>query len=301
MIRIEQPDRSRAGRLHGKAAIITGAGTGIGEAIAKKFALEGAKVIVSGLPDDPIYDVCREICESGGEAFAHGGDLAEQPNAVACVRAAIDHFGKLDILVNNAGYFPVIAEMQDYPFDMYLQMMRWNCDSAFFMTKAALPHLQQTRGCIVSAGSESGMIGLGFNAPYGATKGWMHAFMRGVASEQAKYGVRANCVCPGPIDTAWTHKETGPMNAKLEKTVVDATPLGRRGTPEEVANVYCFLASDEASYVTGALYTVDGGITIAKGTPGREVPRKLRKPPEGCLQLEHSLQGLENKETEELA
>ncbi|MGH8001841.1 MAG: SDR family NAD(P)-dependent oxidoreductase, partial [Brasilonema sp.] len=88
------------------------------------------------------------------------------------------------------------------------------------------------------------------DAAYHRTKGWMHSFMLGVAVEQAKHGVRANCICPGAIDTAWTHKKDGPMNAKMEKTLVDATPMARRGTPEEIANVYAFIASDEASYVT---------------------------------------------------
>jgi NAD(P)-dependent dehydrogenase (short-subunit alcohol dehydrogenase family) len=141
------------------------------------------------------------------------------------------------------------------------------------------------------------MIGLANNTPYGGTKGWMHAFMRGVAVEQAKYGIRANCVCPGPVDTAWTHKETGPMDRKMEKQIIEATPMGRRGTPEEIANVYCFLASAEASYVTGALWVVDGGITISKGSVGLETPRNIRTPPIGELRgLHHSLDGLKNKD-----
>jgi hypothetical protein len=141
------------------------------------------------------------------------------------------------------------------------------------------------------------MIGLAQNTTYGGTKGWMHAFMRGVAVEQAQNGVRANCVCPGPIDTAWTHKETGPMDDEMEKNLIQAVPLARRGTTEEVANVYAFLASDEASYVTGALYVVDGGTTIAKGPVGDLVPKSLRKEPEGDLELQHRREGLRNKET----
>ena len=148
-----------------------------------------------------------------------------------------------------------------------------------------------------AAGSESGFLGIPQNTVYGGTKGWVHAFMRGVAVEQAKYGVRANCVCPGPIDTAWTHRETGPMDRKMEETLIAATPMARRGTPEEVANVYLFLASDEASYVTGALWVVDGGITVAKGPVGLETPEELREQPEGRLHLHHSHEGLENKET----
>jgi shikimate 5-dehydrogenase len=112
--------------------------------------------------------------------------------------------------------------------------------------------------------------------------------------------IRANCVCPGPIDTAWTHKETGPMDQKLESTLIQATPLGRRGTPEEVANVFAFIASDEASYVTGALWLVDGGMTPAKGPVGKEVPFWKKMEPDGELRLEHQKEGLQNKETHQI-
>src|SRR5436309_13019427 len=177
-------------RLNGKIAIITGAGTGIGEAIAHKFAKEGAAVVVCGLPGDPIDDVVARIRSHGSRAVAYAGDISEEANARACVQAAIDSFGRLDILINNAGTFPVTAELQDYPIDAFDMMTRANTRSAFLMTRFALPYLQKTRGCVVSAGSEAGLIGLAQNAPYGATKGWMHAFMRGAAVEQAKYGVR---------------------------------------------------------------------------------------------------------------
>jgi NAD(P)-dependent dehydrogenase (short-subunit alcohol dehydrogenase family) len=281
-------------RLNGKIAIVTGAGTGIGEAIAHKFAKEGAAVVVCGLPGDPIDDVVARIRSHGAKAVAYAGDVSEEAHARGCVQAAIDNFGRLDILINNAGTFPVTAELQDYPIDAFDMMTRANTRSAFLMTRFALPHLQKTQGCIVSAGSEAGQLGEPQNAPYGGTKGWMHAFTRGVAGEQAKYGVRANCVCPGPVDTAWTHKETGPMDKKMEKMTVEATPMGRRGTVEEIANVYAFLASDEASYVTGALWMVDGGTTIGKGAVGKETPRELRKEPEGELHdLAHTHEGLE--------
>jgi hypothetical protein len=164
-------------------------------------------------------------------------------------------------------------------------------------TEARIRRANCWRHTKLCAGSESGIIGLAQNTPYGGTKGWIHAFTRGVAVEQAQNGVRANCLCPGPIDTAWTHKETGPMDEEMEKTLIQATPLARRGTPEEVANVYAFLASDEASYVTGALYVVDGGTTIAKGPVGDLVPKSLRKEPKGELDLTHSPHGLRNKET----
>ena len=285
-------------RLNGKVAIITGGGTGIGEAIAHKFAKEGAVVVVNGLPGDPVEDVVARIRSHGAEAVAYAGDVSEEAHAQACVKTAVDRFGRIDVLVNNAGTFPVTEETQDYPIEAFDRMIQANIRSAFLMTKFALPHLQKSRGNIVSAGSEAGLIGIAQNTPYGGTKAWMHSFMRGVAVEQAKYGVRANCVCPGPIDTAWTHKETGPMDKKMEKMLIQATPLARRGTVEEVANVYAFLASDEASYVTGALYVVDGGITIAKGPVGDETPKELRKEPAGELHdLAHTHEGLEVEPT----
>ena len=283
-------------RLEGKVAIVTGGGTGIGEAIAHKFAAEGARVVVAGLPTDPVADVAKRIAKAGGAAIAYAGDLAEDADARACVKAAVSEFGRLDVLVNNAGVFLFTGETTDYPLDAFDATVRANVRSVFLMTKHALPHLQQSKGNIVSAGSEAGLIGIEGNTPYGGTKAWVHAFMRGVAHEQAKHGVRANVVAPGPIDTAWTHKETGPMTAKMEKTILAATPLGRLGTPEEVANVYCFLASDEASYVTGAIFSVDGGITISKGPVGLEADKAVRRQPESELELEHSHDGLRDKD-----
>jgi len=284
------------GRLSGKVAIITGAATGIGEAIAHKFAKEGARVVVNGLPDDPVDDVVQRIQKHDSEAIAHKGDVSQPEEAQRCVQQAIDTFGKLDILINNAGVFLVAAETQDYPIDLFDRTVQMNTRSAFLMTRFALPHLQQSRGNIVFAGSEAGFNGLAQNTVYGGTKGWMHSFMKGVAVEQAKHGVRANCICPGAVDTAWTHKDMGPMDEQMEKMVVQAAPMGRRGTPEEMANVYAFIASDEASYVTGALWLVDGGVTVAKGSVGSQVPEELKQQPSGHLtDLQHSHDGLSNK------
>lgn len=285
-------------RLEGKVAIITGAGAGIGEAIAHKFAKEGAKVVINGLPDDPIDDVVAAIKKYGAEAVAYAGDISQEFHAQNCVQTAINAYGKLDILINNAGVFLVTAQTEDYPVDAFDDTLRMNLRSAFLMTKYSLPHLQKTRGNIVSAGSEAGFNGLAQNTPYGGTKGWMHSFMKGVAVEQAKHGIRANCVCPGAIDTAWTHKNTGPMDSKMEKTLIQATPMARRGTTEEIANVYAFIASDEASYVTGALWLADGGVTVAKGAVGADTPFWLRSEPQGELRLEHAHDGLEDKDTQ---
>jgi NAD(P)-dependent dehydrogenase (short-subunit alcohol dehydrogenase family) len=225
------------GRLRGKVAIVTGGGTGIGEAICRTFAREGAKVLVNGLAADPLQDVVAAIEKDGGEALPFHGDVSTEQEARRCVDAAIAAYGKLDVLVNNAGVLLVNAETDDMPIDKFDEQWRCNVRSAFLMTKFALPHLRKSCGNVICAGSEGGVNGQPRNTAYGGTKGFLHAFMKGVAVEQAQYGVRANCVCAGPIDTAWTHTETGAVDEQIEQALVGAIPLGRRGTVEEIANV----------------------------------------------------------------
>jgi NAD(P)-dependent dehydrogenase (short-subunit alcohol dehydrogenase family) len=282
--------------LEGKVAVVTGGGTGIGEAICRRFAREGAKVVVNGLPDDPIEDVAGAIAKEGGEATAFAGDVSEEKNARACIEAAIATYGGLDVLVNNAGVLLANAETDKMPVEKFDEQFRCNVRSAFLMTKYALPHLRKTKGNVISAGSEGGVNGQPRNTSYGGTKGFLHSFMRGVAVEQAQYGVRANCVCPGPVDTAWTHQETGAVDAEIEKALVTATPLGRRGTVEEIANVYVFLASEQASFVTGALWLVDGGITPAKGAVGALARPEASTPPKARLDLRHTHDGTKNED-----
>src|SRR5664280_743951 len=283
-------------RLRNKVAIITGAGTGIGEAIAQKFAREGARLVLSGLPADPVQDVADAITNAGGRAIVHLGDLAEELHAQACVELALQTFGSLDILVSNAGIFIANAATDDYRIEDFDRTVRNNIRTAFLMTKFALPHLQASRGNNIFTGSEAGLNGSPRFTPYGGSKGFLHAFMKGVALEQAPYGVRANCVCPGPIDTAWTRGADSPIG-HAEQSAIDAmVPLGRRGTPEEIANIFAFFASDEASYVTGALWLADGGVTPAKSDIGTHVPADLRLAPNSVLTLKHSHDGLRGKE-----
>jgi len=280
----------QANRLAGKVAIVTGGGTGIGEAVCKKFAAEGAKVLVVGFADDPVEAVVQEITETGGEARAYMGDVAKEVEAEAAVQAAIDNWGALHVLVNCAGVYPATAETQDLDVEIFDLLIKNNLRNTFLMTRAALPFLQKTGGCIVNTGSEAGYLGQAMLSPYGGTKAFIHAFTRGVALEQAKYGVRANAVCPGPIDTAWTHKETGPMDEKMEQSFLQTVSMGRRGTTEEVANVFLFLASDEASFVNGSLYNVDGGIIGGKGI-GKEASASVAQEPEPELALHHEHDG----------
>jgi len=283
-------------RLKGKVAIITGAGTGIGEAIAHKFAREGARVVLAGLPGDPVRDVGNAIVAGGGEAEVFLGDLAEESEARRCVEAAVRRFGRIDVLVSNAGIFIANAETDAYRIEDFDRTIRANIRTAFLMTKFAIPHLHKTHGNILFTGSEAGINGSANFTPYGASKAFLQTFMKGVALEQAKYGVRANCVCPGAIDTAWTRGPGGPLSLEIQNTIDGMVPLGRRGTPEEMANVFAFLASDEASYITGAALLADGGTTGAKGPMGQFVPDELRKPPAGTLPLRHSHDGLRGKQ-----
>ncbi len=282
-------------RLKDKVAIVTGAGSGIGEATALKFSAEGATVLLAGLPDDPVQDVADTIARHGGKAVAFLGDLSDDLAAKACIDACISEFGRIDILANIAGVLVELAPIEDFDIYQFDYTVRMNTRSAFLMTKFAMPYLQKTRGNVVFAGSEAGFNGTPMFSPYGGTKGFIHAFMKGVAGEQAKHGVRANCVCPGAISSAWTHKGEGVMDAKTEKTVVDAAPMGRRGTTEEMANVFAFLASDEASFVTGALWLADGGVTPAHGMPGEDVPHALKKEPPFTLPIKHARDGEHGK------
>ena len=257
--------------------------------------MEGAKVLIVGMPQDPVKEVIDDIKRAGGDALGFSADISSEENAKEAVETAVKKWGKLDILVSNAGVYPEVDTADKFSTDAFDNLIKNNIRTTFLMTKYSIPKLKKTRGCIVAAGSESGKLGIPKITPYGGTKGFIHAFIKGVAVEQAKNGIRANCVAPGPIDTAWTHKETSDLDKKTEKTMIKATPMGRRGTPEEIANVYLFLASEEASYITGAIYAADGGITLSKGPVGDEVPSKLKKKPKGDITLKHKKEGATEK------
>ncbi|MEQ8821635.1 MAG: SDR family oxidoreductase [Sumerlaeia bacterium] len=284
------------GRLAGKTALVTGGGTGIGEAIAHKFAYEGAAVLVAGLPGDPVEDVAECIRRAGGMAESFEGDLADPARAEACVDRAVQAFGKLDILVNNAGVYQTTGATEDFPVEDFDRMFRDNVRSAFLMTKYALPYLQSAQGNVIATGSEAGELGMPKSSPYGGTKGFVHAFIRGVAAEQAPHGVRANCVCCGPMDTQWHQVEESATTKEMEKGTLQAVVMGRRGNPEEAANVFAFVASDEASFMTGSLVYVDGGISISRGDMGSQIPEPMRQTPEGRFPLRaHEKEGNEGK------
>jgi NAD(P)-dependent dehydrogenase (short-subunit alcohol dehydrogenase family) len=265
-------------RLENKVAIVTGGATGIGEAIASKFCREGAQVVVAGVQDDPVDDIVERMHEHGGEAVSFVGDLSNEDTARECVESAVECFGKLDILINNAGVLNVLHPIEDFPTDKFEEMIASNILAVFMMTRSAIPELKKTRGCIVSAGSEAAWNGAPNFAPYGGTKGFIHSFMKGVAVEQAKNGIRANCVCPGRIDAAMTDDEVVSFDSESEEVFIANLSPDRHRTVEEIANAYAFLASDEAGYVNGALWLVDSGTVTADGSAGEEISPDLASP-----------------------
>jgi NAD(P)-dependent dehydrogenase (short-subunit alcohol dehydrogenase family) len=277
--------------LKGKVALVTGGSTGIGEAICKLFARQGAKVVVNGLPGDPVEQVVDEIHRAGGTAIGCVGDAGTLEGSNACVKAANEAFGKLDVLVANAGLFPEQEEVDQFSLERFEELVHTNIRGTYLAVRAALPSLRKSKGAIIALGSEAGIHGAPEIVAYSGTKGFIHAFIRAISAEQAKYGVRANIVAPGPIDTEMTRPSKGNMKMKNAFMSIEAVPMGRRGTPEEVANVCLFLASDLSSFVNGAIYAVDGGSTASVGMPGIQAKSAAKEAPEGTVPLEHQHEG----------
>jgi NAD(P)-dependent dehydrogenase (short-subunit alcohol dehydrogenase family) len=279
--------------LKNKVAIVTGAGSGIGEAIAHKFAQLGAKVVCVGLPGDPVGEVVKAIKKRGHKGIAFEGDISHPERAQECVDVTVKQYGRIDILVNNAGVYLTSVPTENISDEAFDRTFKSNIASTFFMTRAALVELQKSHGVILANSSVAGLKGEPGNSVYGASKGFINSFMQGLALEQAPHGIRVNCVLPGTVDTAMTRAAKSPMDKQAEKTMTDGVPMKRRGTPEEIANAFAFLASDMASYVSGVLFPVDGAFSIAWGGEVEEVPSQLRKKPKGALDkvLSHSHAG----------
>ena len=247
-------------RLEGKVAIISGGARGMGAAEAKLFAREGAKVIICDVLEDEGRQTEAEINEVGGDAVFVKLDVTSQDEWENAVNTAIERFGKLDILVNNAGII-VQSTIEDMTVELWDKVMDVNAKGVFLGTKTAIPHMEEAGGgSIVNISSISGIVGQdNVNAGYNASKGAVRIFTKAAAVQYAKENIRVNSIHPGPIATPMTAE--GRADPERVALTAERTPLGRYGEPEEVANAVLFLASDEASYVTGSEIVVDGGYT----------------------------------------
>jgi 2-hydroxycyclohexanecarboxyl-CoA dehydrogenase len=248
-------------RLHGATALVTGGASGIGAATARRLAAEGARVVVADINEAGARDVAAEL--DGGVAVAM--DVADTASVTAAVADASQQTGPIDVLVNNAGtdlpgfFTKTTPEMWDF-------VIAVNLRGTLAVTHAILPGMHELgRGSIVNVASEAGRAGSQLSSIYSAAKAGVIGFTKAIARESARFGVRCNAVAPGPIDTPLLNsapKVMGELGARLMQGMIDATVMGRLGTPDEVAAAIVFLASDDASFVTGQTLGVSGGLTM---------------------------------------
>jgi len=244
------------GRLKDKTAIITGADSGIGRAVALAFAREGADVLVSYYNEhEDARETERLVVGAGRKCVVVAGDVKDPAHCRALVDKAISAFGRLDILVNNAAHQATFSSIEDISDEEWDVTFRTNIHAMFYLTKAAVPHLKPGASIINTASINADTPNPGL-LPYATTKGAIENFTGGLAQLLAEKGIRANCVAPGPI---WTPLIPSTMPAEKVKDFGEQYPMKRPGQPKEVAPAYVLLASDEASYVSGATVPVTGG------------------------------------------
>jgi NAD(P)-dependent dehydrogenase (short-subunit alcohol dehydrogenase family) len=256
-------------RLAGKVAVVTAAGSGIGRACACRFGAEGAAVVVNDIRAEGAEEVVREIETTGGTAVAFVGDVSKPAEVDALMRDAIGRFGHLDVLLNNAAS-PLFGRVEDMTDDMWRFVFAVTLDATFYGLRAALPLMAaQGRGSIINTASAAGLGGIDGLAAYGAAKAAVLNLTRTAAIENAARNVRVNAICPGSIDTPPLRMFVDALPGG-RTTFERQIPLKRIGLPEEIANVALFLASDESSYVTGAVLVADGGVVAGIGAPSIE-------------------------------
>jgi NAD(P)-dependent dehydrogenase (short-subunit alcohol dehydrogenase family) len=248
-------------RLAGKVAIVTGGNAGIGESVAKLFATEGASVVVTGRREKELDRVVAEIVKRQGKSLAVSGSITDEGHVREVLRRTLETFGRVDVLVNNAGvgdFGKRIHEMDDATWANVLDV---NLTGVFRMTRAVVPQmLKQRQGSIVNISSIASLVGIPMLPAYAASKGGLDALTRAIAIDYAQEGVRCNVVNPGLIDTPMA----APLMANPEQLdpILSHYPIRRPGKPEEVASMVLYLASDEAAWVTGGTFRIDGGMTV---------------------------------------
>jgi len=255
-----------AGRLEGKVAVITGAGSGIGRATAVRFAAEGAAVVIGDVRGDAAADAAAEITAGGGRAAGREVDVSSSAEVEALIALAADRFGRIDVVMNNAA-MPHGALLSQTTDEDWRRVMSVTLDGVFYGTRAALVRMTaQGSGSIINVSSGAGLGGEVMLGAYGAAKAAVINLTKTAAVENAAAGVRVNVICPGPIATpplaAWLSAVPGG-----EEVFTRQIPARRIGRPEEIAAVATFLASDEASYVTGAVLVADGAVNARTATP----------------------------------
>lgn len=248
--------------LKDKVAIVTGGGQGIGEAIAKSYAKEGAKVVVVDVNYETASKVANEIKNNGGEALAFKADVTKESEVKAMVEFTINNYGKLDCACNNAGKSSATINLVDTPVENFNEVLDLDVRGVFFCCQEEIKAMHQNgEGTIVNVSSTSGLLGNPGITPYNTSKHAVLGLTKSVALEECKNNIRINAICPGVTETPLIKnvRDNDPDTYQLFCTQI---PLGRLALPEEIANVVVFLSSDMSSYMIGATVVVDGGVTI---------------------------------------
>ena len=250
-------------RLAGKSAVITGGGTGIGQAIALAFAREGAQVVVAGRRKEKLDETLHLLQQAGCSALALECDVTKAADTQRVVKSAEGAFGKVNVLVNNAGALSV-STVEDITEEDWDRVMATNVKGPFLMSRAALPAMRRAGGgSIINVGSVLGIVAIRDRAAYCASKGGVSMLTKAMALDHAQDNIRVNCVCPSIVESDMTRNLFAETEAgqQARESRLASIPLGRFGKPADIAGLTVFLASEESSWMTGTVIPVDGGVT----------------------------------------